>query len=548
MALLPIVDVAASLGLDSSALELYGAYKAKVSLDLLAKVAARPPGRYVCVTSMSPTPAGEGKTTVAIGLAQALARLGSRSLVTLRQASLGPLFGVKGGASGGGRSQVLPTEDANLGLTGDIHAVEQAHNLLAAFVENHLYRGNRLQLDPRSITWRRAMDIEDRALRSIVTGLGGGENGVPRETGFDITAASEVMAVLSLSTSLADLRERLGRIAVGTAEDGHLVTAEELHCAGAMAALLRAALQPNLMQTSEGTPALVHGAAFANLSIGNSSVIADQMGVHLADYLITECGFGSDLGFEKFCDIKCRVSGLQPACAVVVVTTRALKHHSGRRASGAQQDWDERELLRLGAGNLAKHLENVRRSGLPAVVALNRFAADSDYELSLARELAMEAGAFAAEIADPWGRGSEGTEALAEAVVRACAEPASFRPLYDLSLPLAEKIEVVAREVYGAGGIALAPAARRSLAQLEDLGYNHLPVCVAKTHLSLSHDATLQGRPEGFIVPVSRVRLAAGAGFVVVECGDVRGMPGLPASPAGERIDLDSEGRVTGLQ
>ncbi len=433
-------------------------------------------------------------------------------------------------------------------MTGDIHAVEQAHNLLAAFIDNHIHRGNRLQLEPRSITWRRAMDIEDRALRSIVTGLGGGENGVPRETGFDITAASEVMAVLGLATSLADLRRRLGQIAVGTDENGRLVTAEELHCAGAMAALLRAALQPNLMQTSEGTPAFVHGAAFANLSIGNSSVMADQMGVHLADYVITECGFGSDLGFEKFGDIKCRASGLQPACAVLVVTTRALKHHSGKVLPGNHSRQDESELLRLGAANLAKHLDNVRRFGLPAVVAVNRFATDSEHELALARELAMEAGAFAAEIADPWGHGGEGTEALAEGVARACAEPASFRPLYDLSLPLAEKIEVVAREVYGAGGIALGQAARRSVAQLEDLGYDHLPVCMAKTHLSLSHDATLLGRPEGFIVPVSRVRLAAGAGFVVVECGDVRGMPGLPASPAGERIDLDASGRVTGLQ
>jgi len=548
----PILEIAAELGLDADDVELYGHYKAKISLNVLPKLAARPLGRYIAVTGMSPTPLGEGKSTTTVGLGQALARLGYRSMITIRQPSLGPVFGTKGGAAGGGYSQVVPMEDLNLHLTGDNHAVGLAHNLLAAFIDNHLHHSNSLGIHSRSVTWRRVMDLNDRALRDIVTGLGGMNNGVPRQTGFDITAASEVMAILALTTSLADLRERLGRIVVAQTRDGRMITAEDLKCAGAMAVLLKDAIKPNLLQTLENTPAMVHTGPFGNIAHGNSSVLADQIGLRLSDYLVTECGFGADLGFEKFCDIKCRVSGLQPDCAVLVATVRALKVHSGRyrvtpgrpNPSLAEEDLD---AIRAGSGNLAKQIENVRQFGVPVVVAINRFATDTERELALVRELALEAGAFDAQVAEHWARGGAGAEALADAVVRACEQPKAFRYLYDLDLPLKQKIEIIARTMYGAGSVYFLPAAQRKLDELERHGFGKLPICMAKTALSLSHDPKLVGRPEGFELPVFDVRLSAGAGFVYPLCGEIQTMPGLPAAPAGERIDIDPDGRIHGL-
>jgi len=536
-----------ALGLERADIELYGRDMAKIRIDALEKLSQRPLGRYICVTAMSPTPAGEGKTTVAIALADALAGLGHNPIVTLRQPSLGPILGIKGGGSGGGLAQVVPRAEMNLGLTGDIAAAETAQNLLAALIDNHLHHGNPLQLNPQEVSWRRALDLEDRALRRTVTGLGGGKNGVPRETGFDITAASEVMAILSLAGSFGDLRERLGKVVVGRSFGGSLVSAEDLQAAGAMAALLRHALKPNLLQTLRGTPALVHGAAFANLGIGNSSVMADRIALRLGDSVITECGFGAELGFEKFANIKCRLAGLEPCCAVVVATVRALKFHSGGRA-GTRLTRENPDLLRLGAANLARQISNVTRAGLPAVVAINRFEGDDEAELALAQQLALEGGAVAAEVASPWSRGGNGTEALASAVLRAAQGPNRFRSTYDLCNPLAEKIACIARDFYGASGVRLTSETRRSLDRFQAAGYADLPLCMVKTHLSLSHDPALYGRPEGFVVPVTEVRLAAGAGYVLALCGDVQSMPGLPASPAGERIDLTASGEVVGLE
>jgi len=502
---------------------------------------------------MSPTPLGEGKSTTTVGLGQALARLGHRSMITIRQPSLGPVFGTKGGAAGGGYAQVVPMEDFNLHLTGDNHAVGLAHNLLAAFIDNHLHHKNPLGILSRSVTWPRVMDLNDRVLRNVVTGLGGPQNGVPRETGFDITAASEVMAILALTTSRADLRERLGRIVVAQTRDGQYVTAEDLRCAGSMAVLLKDAIKPNLLQTLENTPAMVHAGPFGNIAHGNSSVLADLIGLRLADYLVTESGFGADLGFEKFCDIKCRASGLRPDCAVLVATVRALKAHSGRyrvvagRPLGPDVLREDLEAVRLGAANLVKQIENARQFGVPVVVAVNRFQSDSDAELALALEIARTAGAFDAHVADHWARGGAGAEALAEAVVRACAQPSDFRYLYPLELPLLEKIRLIATTLYGAGAVYTLPAAGRKLADLERRGYGALPVCMAKTPLSLSHDPKLVGRPEGFELPIFDVRLSAGAGFVYPLCGEIQTMPGLGAAPAGERIDLEPDGRIRGL-
>lgn len=549
----PIAEIAAGLDLDPADVELYGHYKAKLSLDALSKLAQRPRGRYVAVTGMSPTPLGEGKTTTTVGLGQALARLGSRSMIAIRQPSLGPVFGIKGGAAGGGYAQVVPMEDLNLHLTGDSHAVGLANNLLAAFIDNHLHHGNRLDIDSRSVTWRRVIDLNDRSLRDIVIGLGGTANGVPRQTGFDITAASEVMAILALATSLADLRQRLGRIVVAQTRDGHPVTAEDLKCAGAMAVLLKDAIKPNLMQTLENTPAMVHAGPFGNIAHGNSSILADLFGLRLADYLVTESGFGADLGFEKFCDIKCRVSGLEPDCAVLVATVRALKAHSGRFRIVAGRPLDpallteDLDAIRAGAPNLIKQIENARTFGVPVVVAINRFRTDTPRELELVREIALEAGAFDAQVADHWARGGAGAEALADAVRRACEQPKQFRFLYDLDQPLLTKIEIIARRMYGAAEVYCLPAAARRLAELERQGFGHLPVCMAKTHLSLSHDPKLIGRPAPFVLPILEVRLSAGAGFVYALCGEIRTMPGLGVSPAGERIDIDANGRIVGL-
>lgn len=550
--LAPMDEVGARLGLGPHLLEPYGRGVAKLDLAALDELADRPTGKYVLVTAVTPTPLGEGKTATAVGLGQALGRLGQRSVVTLRQPSMGPTFGIKGGAAGGGYSQVVPMDRLNLHLTGDIHAVTAAHNLLAAMVDAHLFHGNRLGLDIHAIDWKRALDVNDRALRSIVIGLGGRLDGVPRQSGFDITAASEVMAVLALASSLADLRERLGRIVVGYTASGEPVTAEDLGAAGAMAVLLRDALRPNLLQTLEQTPVLVHAGPFGNIAHGCSSVIADLIGLRAADVVVTEAGFGADMGAERFFNIKCRTAGLVPDAAVVVATVRALKAHSGRHRIVAGKPLPEQMLAErpdevlAGAENLLAHLDIVRRHGVTPVVAINAFATDHPSEHAAIREVAERAGvgvAVCTNVAD----GGRGAIELAEAVLEAAAEPSSFRLLYPDDLPLREKIAIVAREVYGAEGVVEEPSAARALDRFETLGYGRLPVCIAKTHLSLSHDASLLGRPRGYRLPVREVRASVGAGFVYPICGTMSTMPGLSSHPAAERIDLDADGEIVGL-
>lgn len=546
----PIAEVAAAAGLDPERLEPYGRHVAKVPLD--AGPSDRPPARYVVVTAVTPTPLGEGKTTTAIGLAQGLTQLGHPATLALRQPSMGPTFGIKGGAAGAGYSQVVPMERLNLHLTGDVHAVTAAHNLLAAMVDNHLHHGNELGIDERTVSWRRVLDVNDRALRNVVIGLGDRVDGVPRQSGFDITAASEVMVILSLATSLADLRRRLGRIVVATTRDGAPVTAEMLGAAGAMAVILRDALQPNLLQTLEGTPALVHTGPFGNIATGNSSVVADLVGVRTGDYLVTEAGFGADMGLERFVDVKCRVSGLVPDAAVLVVTVRALKAHSGRYRVVAGRPLPPEMLeenpddVRAGAPNLLAHLRIARRLGISPVVAINAFPGDHPSEHAVIRRLAQDAGARVA-VTTHVAEGGKGALALAEAVVAAAGEPSGLRFLYEPDLPLADKIERVAREIYGADGVDVAPAAAADLRRFTELGFAHLPVVVAKTHLSLSSDPRLLGAPTGWRLPVREVRLAAGAGYVYAVCGDMRTMPGLPRHPIAERIDLDDDGEVVGL-
>jgi formate--tetrahydrofolate ligase len=550
--LLPIEEVAAAAGIGEEHLEPYGRHIAKVSHSATAALAERPPAKYVLITAVTPTPLGEGKTTTAIGLAQGLASLGHRSMLSLRQPSLGPTFGIKGGAAGAGYSQVVPMEALNLHLTGDFHAVTAAHNLLAAMVDNHLHQGNELGLDPRAVAWRRVLDVNDRVLRNLVVGLGARIDGLPRQSGFDITAASEVMVTLALSTSLHDLRRRLGRIVVGFTYDGDPVTAEDLKAAGAMTVLLRDAVKPNLLQTLENTPALVHAGPFGNIATGNSSVVADLLGIRTADYLLTEAGFGSDMGAERFFDVKCRVSGLRPDAAVLVVTVRALKAHSGRHHVVAGRPLppemlEERpEDVRLGGPNLRRHIEIVRRFGVSPVVAINAFPGDHESEHEVIREIADEAGARVAvtrHVAD----GGKGALALASVVVEAAAEPTSFRFLYELETPLLQKIETVAREVYGADGVDLSPSATAELRRFERLGYGGFPVVIAKTHLSLSSDPTLLGAPTGWRMPVREVRAAVGAGYVYAISGEMRTMPGLPKHPGAERIDIDEDGNVVGL-
>ncbi len=550
--LLAIEDVAASAGIAAEHLEPYGRYVAKVAPTALAPLADRPLAKYVVVTAVTPTPLGEGKTTTSIGLAQALAHLGHRSMLSLRQPSLGPTFGIKGGAAGAGYSQVVPMQSINLHLTGDFHAVTAAHNLLTAMLDNHLHHGNDLGIDARTITWRRVLDVNDRSLRNVVVGLGDRMDGVPRQAGFDITAASEVMVILSLATSLHDLRARLGRIVVGFTHDGTPVTAEDLRAAGAMAVLLLDAIKPNLVQTLESTPALLHAGPFGNIATGNSSVVADLLGIRAADFLITEAGFGADMGAERFFDVKCRTSGLRPDAAVVVVTVRALKTHSGRHRVVAGRPLppamlDERpDDVRLGGPNLVRHIEIVRRFGVEPVVAINAFPGDFDSEHEVIREIAEQAGARVAvtrHVAD----GGKGALDLAAQVVEAAGEPTAFRYLYDLATPLTEKIEVIAREIYGADGVDLAPAVVNDLRRFEELGYGSFPVVIAKTHLSLSSDPTLLGAPTGWRMPVREVRAAVGAGYVYAICGQMRTMPGLPRHPAAESIDIDDDGNVVGL-
>jgi formate--tetrahydrofolate ligase len=553
----PIGEVAAALGFHDDEVEPYGRTKAKLSIEgieRLEKSGAR--GKYVVVTAISPTPLGEGKTTTTVGLAQGLNKIGHRAAVAIRQPSLGPVFGIKGGAAGGGYSQVIPMEEFNLHLTGDVHAIGAAHNLAAAFLDNHLHHGNTLNIDLRSITWPRVVDISDRAIRKTIIGLGGRENGVVRESETVITVASEVMAVLALASDLADLRARLGRIVVAETADGKPVTTEDLKVAGSMAALLRDAIKPNLLQTLEGGPALVHAGPFANIAHGNNSIIADRAALATTDIVVTEAGFGADMGAEKFFNIKCRASGLAPDAAVIVATVRALKMHGGvgKIVAGKPLDpalsTENVAAVTAGAQNLVKQIENVRAFGIPVVVAVNAFPTDTAAEHEAIRAVALAAGARAAVVTTHFTDGGAGAATLAEAVwAAATSGEAKFAPIYADDMPLAKKIETIATRIYGADGVDIAPAAAKRLARLEELGYGHLPICMAKTQYSLSHDASRLGRPTGFRVPVKAVTLAAGAGFITAVCGDMRLMPGLNKSPGGERIDLDLEhgGEIVGL-
>src|SRR5580692_3076916 len=550
--LLPMSDIAAQMGIGSDLLEPYGTNVAKVSLDAIEALADQPRARYVVVTAVTPTPLGEGKTTTTVGLGQALACIGRQATIAIRQASMGPTFGIKGGAAGGGYSQAAPFEDLNLHLTGDMHAVTAAHNTLAAMVDNHLYQGNELGIDLHNITWRRVLDVNDRALRNIVVGLGAREDGVPRQTGFDITAASEVMAILALSTSLPDMRHRLGRIVVGYTKAGQPVTAEQLRAAGAMTVIMREALKPNLLQTLENTPVLVHAGPFGNIAHGNSSVVADLIGIHAGDYLVTEAGFGADMGAERFFNIKCRTSGLVPDAAVVVTTVRAMKLHSGRHRVVAGRPLPEAMLeenpeeVQLGAANLLAHLAIVRRHGVTPVVAINAMAGDFPSEHAAIREIAASVGARAA-VCTHFENGGKGAVELAEAVVEATEEPGQFQMLYGDEATLREKIDTVATEIYGADGVDYLPAAARQLDRYERAGFGGLPVCIAKTHLSISSDPALRGAPRGWRLPVREARANVGAGFVYLISGDMRTMPGLSSSPAAERIDIDESGNVVGL-
>jgi formate--tetrahydrofolate ligase len=550
--LLPIEEVAASAGITAEHLEHYGAYIAKVTPSATASLSEQPPAKYIVITAVTPTPLGEGKTTTSIGLAQGLSMLGYRSMLSLRQPSLGPTFGIKGGAAGAGYSQVVPMEAVNLHLTGDFHAVTSAHNLLAAMVDNHLHHGNELDIDPRTIAWRRVLDVNDRALRNIVVGLGERMDGVPRQGGFDITAASEVMVILSLSTSLQDLRQRLGRIVVGYTYAGRPVTAQDLKAAGAMAVMMRDAIKPNLLQTLEHTPALIHAGPFGNIATGNSSVVADLLGIRTSDYLLTEAGFGADMGAERFFNVKCRASGLRPDAAVLVVTVRALKTHSGRyqvvagRPLPPEMLEENPEDVRLGAPNLQRHIQIVKSFGVSPVVAINAFPTDYESELDVIRQIAAEAGVRVA-VTRHVAEGGKGALELAALVIEAANEPTSFHYLYNLDLPLVDKIEKVAKEIYGADGIDLTPSVAKQLKRFEVLGYGEFPVVIAKTHLSLSSDPTLRGAPTGWRMPVREVRAAVGAGYVYAICGEMRTMPGLPKHPGAERIDIDEDGNVVGL-
>jgi formate--tetrahydrofolate ligase len=538
----PIADLAADLGLEPAEVEPYGNHAAKIDLSALDRLSTETDGKLVCVTAVTPTKAGEGKTTTAISLADAFGSLGDRVALCLREPSLGPVFGIKGGGTGGGRAQVVPPELVNLHFTGDIHAIGAANNLLAAMVESHLQHGNELGIDQRSITWRRCLDMDDRALRQVVVGLGGRANGIPRETGFDITAASEVMAIVAISRDLPDLRRRLGQITIGSTAAGLPVTAEDVRAAGSMAAILVDALKPNLVQTLEGRPAIVHCGPFANIAHGNNSLVADAIGLKVADFVVTESGFGADMGFEKLVDIVCRSAGFAPSAVVVVATTQALKHHGGDPNGGLP-------ALERGAANLAENLRIVGELGFEAVVAVNRFPGDSSSEVDAVRRLALEQGAFAAEVNEGFERGGEGAAALAEAVKAAAATPGRLRLAYDDADPLVRKLEAVATKIYGADGVELSPAAARQAGQLEAAGLGPLPVCMAKTHLSLSHDPTLTGAPKGFTLPIRELRAYTGAGWIVAVCGDMQTMPGLPRDPAAFRIDVDGEtGKITGLR
>jgi formate--tetrahydrofolate ligase len=541
----PIAEIAARAGIPADALEPYGKYKAKIGLDFIRAQADKPDGALILVTGINPTPAGEGKTTTTVGLGDALNALGTRTMICLREPSLGPCFGVKGGATGGGYAQVLPMEDINLHFTGDFHAITSANNLLAAMLDNHIYWGNELGLDARRISWRRAIDMNDRALRGINSSLGGVANGFPREDGFDITVASEVMAVFCLARDLPDLQQRLGRMVVGQTRDGRQITARDLKADGAMAALLRDAFAPNLVQTIEGSPALVHGGPFANIAHGCNSVMATRLGLKLADVVVTEAGFGADLGAEKFLDIKCRLAGLNPSVCVVVATVRALKMHGG--VAKADLGREDVAAVTRGISNLARHVENMGKFGLPVVVALNRFTSDTDAEIA-AVQAAIQAAGAEAILCTHWGDGAKGAADLARAVqARIAAKSARFAPLYPDAMPLADKIRTIAQQIYRARDIALPADVAKRLVRFEELGFGHLPVCIAKTQYSFSADPTKLGAPVDHVLPVREVRLSAGAGFIVAVCGDIMTMPGLPRRPAAETIGLDGEGRIEGL-
>ena len=541
--MLPIKDVATRAGIDEDLLEYYGKYKAK--LDLCPLKNAPRKGKLILVTAINPTPAGEGKTTTSVGLADALCRLGKSTMLCLREPSLGPVFGVKGGAAGGGYAQVVPMEDINLHFTGDFHAIGAANNLLAAMIDNHIQQGNALDIDVKNITWKRCVDMNDRQLRNIVCGLGGRMQGVPREDGFDITVASEIMAVLCLASDLMDLKRRIARIIIGYNRKGEPVTAQDLHAEGAMTVLLKDAIKPNLVQTLEHNPAIVHGGPFANIAHGCNSISATDTALKLADYVVTEAGFGADLGAEKFLDIKCRYAGMVPNAVVIVATVKALKYNGGVPKTELAEE--NLEALEKGIPNLLKHVENITQVyGLPAVVAINRFSQDTDAELQMIRDKCAEYGVNVA-LSEVWGKGGEGGEELAKEVIRLCDQKADFHFSYELDRPIKEKIETIVRRIYGGSGVSYSKAATDAIAKLERLGFGDLPVCMAKTQYSLSDDQTVLGRPENFTVSVSQVRVSAGAGFIVVLTGDIMTMPGLPKVPAAEKIDIDENGVITGL-
>jgi len=550
-----IHDIAKSVGLAEDDVMICGTHKAKIDLGILDKFRDRPDGKLIDVTAITPTPLGEGKTVNTIGLGMALNKIGKKAIICIRQPSSGPVFGVKGGATGGGYSQVVPMEDINLHFTGDMHAVSLANNLLCAFIDNHIFHGNKMGIDQHSITFNRCVDVNDRVLRNIVVGLGEKEDGVPRQAHFNIAAASEIMAILALAENLMDLRTRLGRIVVGWTYDKKPVTAEDLGCAGSLAVLLKDAIRPNLVQTLENTPAIIHAGPFANIAHGNNSILADKMALKLGDYVVTESGFGADMGAEKFFDIVCRVGGFRPNCAVLIASVRALKEHGGAYVLKPGREYDESIIakenvpaVRKGCTNLVKQVQNIKTFGVPVVVAINRFTSDTEAEIKAIQEEAMKAGVEDAVVNDVWAKGGEGGIELAKAVVKACEKPAKFRFLYPLDASIKMKIETIAQKMYGAAGVDYLAAAEQSIKTLTKNGYSTLPVCMAKTHLSLSDDPKLKGAPKGWRLTVRDVKPSAGAGFLYALCGEMRTMPGLPTVPAGTRIDIDENGKIIGLQ
>ncbi len=542
---LPIKEIAKSLSIEEDDLELYGKYKAKLPLSLVDKYSDRPDGKLILVTAINPTPAGEGKTTVTVGLGEAMSKIGKNAVIALREPSMGPVFGIKGGAAGGGYAQVIPMEDINLHFTGDMHAITAANNLLCAIIDNHIQQGNELSIDPRRILFKRCLDMNDRALRNVIVGLGGKINGVPREDGFMITVASEVMAILCLASDIDDLKLRLGRILVAYTYDGKPVYAKDLQVVGAMAALLKDAIKPNLVQTLENTPALMHGGPFANIAHGCNSVTATKLGLKLADYCITEAGFGADLGAEKFLDIKCRYAGLKPSCIVIVATIRALKYNGGVAKSDLK--YENVSALEKGIVNLQTHIENMKKYGVPVVVAINRFMTDTDEEIKVIEDFCEKQDVLVS-LTEVFANGGNGGVDLAKKVVKTIEEkPSDFKPLYDAELPIKEKLDIIAREIYRADGVVYTKAAEKAIAEIEALGKDKLPVCVAKTQYSLSDDQTKLGKPENFTITVRDVRLSAGAGFIVALTGDIMTMPGLSKQPAAYSIDVDTDGNIKGL-